>query len=188
MNKKAIAYEFLLRLIIAILFVSATLYIGKSLFRLTGSGFDSYLGFVSTINSLEDGQFKEVGVDFDKETAIIGFNSDAERFECYDCAAPSIDNRPRAIFEKPRNDECKDGACICLCSKVLSKTYIGTLAEEILETKQFACESLTCRKSTNSDIIDLYKPKNLFLKSLNTLWKGGFVYGRGIDVDLHGME
>ena len=47
MNKKAIAYEFLLRLIIAILFVGAALYIGKSLFRLTGSGFDSYLGFVS---------------------------------------------------------------------------------------------------------------------------------------------
>ena len=65
MNKKAIAYEFLLRLIIAILFVGAALYIGKSLFRLTGSGFDSYLGFVSEANRLENGQQSQTPPDRD---------------------------------------------------------------------------------------------------------------------------
>ena len=182
MNKKAIAYEFLLRLIIAILFVGAALYIGKSLFRLTGSGFDSYLGFVSEANRLENGQFKELGVDFDKNTAIIGFSKDAEQFECYNCISPSVDNKPRAIFKKPIKPECKNRACICLCREGLSDKESGA-------TTEFSCSSLTCRNLKDDlDVIDIYDATKENQPGLKAFWKGGFVYGRDIKAALNNME
>lgn len=177
MNRKALAYEFLLRLIIAILFVSAAIYIGKSLFRLTDSGLDSFNKFVFTADNLKDGQFKELGVDFDKGTAIIGFSEDAEKFE----SSSIFDKFDKAILKKPQNSECKSGACICLCRKS-SYENLNTRAPELV------CESITCNKlGSGLDIIDIYETENELLK-IQVTWKGGFVYGRDIKATINGLN
>lgn len=188
MNNRAIAYEFLLRIILAILFVGGAIYIGssigKSFFRLTGSGLDSFIDFAYDVTNLENGQYKDISVDFDKGTAIIGFSKDAKQFECHKCLSTNVDPEsefPTAFFKKPQNEECKDSACICLCRK-------GLADDDVAEgVKSFSCEHLICRALNNLNIIDEYSAAGMLSDFINPYWKGGFVYGRNMGIELSNL-
>ncbi|MBW2996277.1 hypothetical protein KY332_03180 [Candidatus Woesearchaeota archaeon] len=78
MKKKAIMYEFLVRLIIAVLMVTAAIIIGKSFFRLTSEGMNSYHKLVGVIEDIEPPELKSTSLAMDKETMIVVFNENID--------------------------------------------------------------------------------------------------------------
>jgi hypothetical protein len=108
---------------------------------------------------------------------VFGF-SKTGNFECYGCGNLEK-GKLSSFFTRPQNEECKDSACICLCT---SPSVPSDPTKSSTEPQEIKCKKATCRK-TNYEISSGYEVKRFF-KSISASdtasWKNGFVYARDI--------
>lgn len=191
MNKKAIAWAFIIRLTIAIILITAAVSFGASLFRQTDAATESFNRLVVKIESAKDwkkGEFDSTRLDMDegttiKGTAIYGFGKNSQAIERWiyrdekDLSGNVIGWERR--FHVKRFDKCEDNkVCVCLCKKV------GT--EEWLEKDQRdVCEKDPICHSIENIELDLVIPQlKLIFKGLEppetypVEIRGGFVFYR----------
>jgi hypothetical protein len=119
-NKKGIMLEFLVRLIIAIVFISGAIAIGRSFFRLTSQSGQSFDEVVTLIQEVQEGKAELLNgrLIMDTNTAIVGYNKDSE----YVTRKIRAKNIPEAIsiplfysVNRPSTIECElTKTCICL--------------------------------------------------------------------------
>lgn len=199
MNNKAIAYEFLLRLIIAILFVIAAIYIAKSSFRLTDAATNSYIKLQNKIIEIgepgNNGKKIQIGIDMDKNTAIFGFSKNSQEIERLIsgkninvlCEADKTQSC-RAFLKRPESCE-KGKSCICFCREYeVDSTSIVPLI-----TKMHCKLQPKCKSFDNMNLWDFYQSKHLsfYPESLSKpgedhLISGGFIIAR-TDKDPNGL-
>ncbi|MEK6943192.1 MAG: hypothetical protein AABX00_03970 [Nanoarchaeota archaeon] len=179
-SKKAFTMaEALMRITIAAVLLFIVFKFGKGVADSLSGGNDALNSFESLaneMNSHENWIEKQTLLSLDSDTAVFGF-SKTGNFECYGCG--NLDKgKLRSFFTRPQNEECKDSACVCLCSS--PSVPPDSPLSESLEIK---CKKMSCRK-TNYEISSGYEVKRFF-KSISASdtasWKNGFVYARDIE-------
>ncbi len=185
-SKKAIMYEFLVRLVIAILFVSAAVMIGRSFFRLSDTSLDSYYELVNSIKEQDEPIIAKPLI-IDENTALIGLNSGADFIKLIHS---SRQNPFESYFYRPA--QCEKGkACLCLCRDGWENAEMD--GPHNVENEH-VCEEIICNSFNSIDFIDSidsedfkvyypslsgwHPPGNPELKDIYTL-RGGFIYYRG---------
>jgi len=182
-NRKGIMVEALMRIIIMVVLVVIVFNIGKRVAEAVGFGASnavpSFESLVNKLNSpdLKEGESKEEFLALDSNTAVIGF-SKGQDYKCYGCGGEPKD-KLEAQFKRPNNNECKDSACVCICSKGLP-TIRG--AQPILE---ITCEKLQCKRLDfdiypKVELRELIKKKYASGYNVEPSWVGGFLYARDV--------
>lgn len=125
-SKKGIMVELLLRIIIAIIFLWGAIAIGKSLFRVTSQGEQSFNNLVNLIENVKtEGGTLSMNLIMDQKTAIYGFSKNADEI-----IRPKRGETPSGKCENDKNchsfvkrpPSCDKGkVCICYCSKYEAK-------------------------------------------------------------------
>ncbi|MFH0868511.1 MAG: hypothetical protein V1831_04310 [Candidatus Woesearchaeota archaeon] len=151
----------------------------------------SFEKFVDGINHMSsDGM--QISVKLKKESAIIGFSKNTDRYECYRCDAPEgAMGFVSIIFERPKNTECSGNPCACLCSKGLKFEYKDFEGSKATVGE---CQDLVCKKLEH-DIVDKvivwvhdsYTDSDELAKRLQSpdqyikLWMNGFLFANSLD-------
>ncbi len=120
MNKKAIMLEFLIRLIIAIVFIGSAFYIGSKLFRLGDKGYDDYNKLTNLIDEMKvSGEIRSLSLSMDQDTAIVGFSSNDD-YSVSRYRLPYPAGQVIFIFRRSDFPACikdKSKSCVCLVTK-----------------------------------------------------------------------
>ena len=194
-SKSEIGYEAFARIIIMIVIISLVVKFGAKVAEASGIsifGGESVSG--KSLNELSDklnspelreGTSKQEFVKLDGGTAIIGFGKDKD-YECHSCIetkicpscpTPSQLNVLTAKFKRPNANECKNQACLCLCSKGI-KSSKGQNSYFDITCDKIKCKSLNLDISPEINIgASSDNPNNVVL---NANWKGGFIYARDL--------
>lgn len=184
-NKKALTTKAIIRLLIGItaflllfLYPASKLY--GSLFGQDEKYINSFETFVKEINNMNRLGIKPVNIKLDEESAIIGFSNDGDKFS-YVSTLLSINHfEERKFFKRPDKPECKNSACICLCSDLDD------------EGKKLTCKNIECRSLgidviTNTLIfVPPFLPSETIFRGID-YWKDGFLYGRSTDKNFNGL-
>jgi len=140
-------YEFLVRFIIAIVFVIAVFWIGKSFFRLTGEGLNSFNEVVGIVQTIQDGELKSTSLVMDKGTAVFAFSKDSDHIGVGATGIITGAYKEAMIIKRPGN--CGKGkACMCLCRSDWERKDFTSVTHEMR-----CVGSLTCHDLENSDIL-----------------------------------
>lgn len=111
--KKGIAYEFLLKLIFAIILVLLVVVIFKGCFRLSDQGVQSFNELVNNVDEmslLAGDALDSMPLRIDKLTYILAFNNEVDFISAIEI------NSIVEIFLRPTNCD-KDKSCLCLCQE-----------------------------------------------------------------------
>jgi len=177
-QKKGIVVEALMRIIIMVVLIWIVFNIGKKAAEAAfgGSNLDtSFNKFVEEIKKVDIDRPKEVFLELEPNTAIMGFSKDRD-YECYGCGGAPKDE-VRAQFKHPSHPECQDSACLCICFKGFN---MASRSQPILD---ISCEKLQCKK-LDFDVIPKVQLENLVAKKYGpeyfkvSSWQGGFLYVR----------
>lgn len=178
MNKKAITlpYEFLVRLIIALLMVFTAIWVGRCLLSPTGEGQDSYLDLVNLVSSIQDQELKSMPLVMDKGTAIFAFSKDSDQIGIGGKGLITGQYKDAMIIKRPIACE-KGKICICLCRKGWQRNDVLAFPHEMSCKETFFCNSLE-----NIELIDTFPLKDLGIETkafyyLFTI-NGGLVFER----------
>ena len=146
MNKKAIALEFLLALVIGILIYGTTAVVISKFFRLSDAAVDSFNGLAEQINSMKDRTKEEVEaytLVMDKDTMIVVFNGG---FSSLSLSIEPVGART-PILSIQRPDSCDmHKPCICLIQEFAGKLKTELVAYE--EEQRQPSISIDYTKST----------------------------------------
>lgn len=193
MRKKAIAYEFLVRLLIAVIALAFVVSIASRCFRVTDEAEESFNRLADKIEEARgegEGWTDSVRVDMDETSALIGFSKNAKRVIHLD----HVNEGRLSHFNRP--DKCEsEKPCLCLCrngwikeaSKITERGMESIIHPETKKTVQsyvHICEGkLLCHPFNNFDFLEkttenIFAPKEVLAKSnefnLYDLY-GGFV-------------
>lgn len=147
-------------------------------------GTESFETFVDEINKMTSDGTGEFVLQLNDNSAVVGFKSDAARYECYGCSlmgapVPWVTFK----FDKPANPECNGKACVCLCDGKFEKSVEGS-------TIVGTCSSLMLCKKLNMDVVDKTIIKTH--SSQTEHWLNGFLFARGViganGLNLYNME
>ncbi|MBD3249771.1 hypothetical protein GF336_07025 [Candidatus Woesearchaeota archaeon] len=131
-------YEFLVRLVVALLFVVAAVMIGRSFFRLTDNSFESFNEINAEINSMEEG-IEAKKLVLDEHTALLGFLPNEEMIKV--TYPLSLDIRTKLfLFKRPPSCHI-DKACLCLCTKIKKEEYDEKQSTEDYECTEYSCKN-----------------------------------------------
>lgn len=132
-NKKATTmYEFLVRLVIAVVFVLFAISLAKSLFSFSNEAEDSFYNLISLIEEVSQGKeglTDSMALVMDKKTSILLFNKDSDYIK-YIAVEENFLNKffghkgKAELIEKPKNCP-EDKSCICLCQGKFEKAAEG---------------------------------------------------------------
>lgn len=171
-NKKAddLTLPGLVRIFLAFIIIVLIVYpAGNSLYAATLGKekryTQSFQNFVDNINKMSSGR-QSFEVMLKEKSAIIGFSKNTDQYECFNCNGMHED-RPTMVFEKPKNEECINNACICLCRE---EFQIAKGSFEGKSLNQGQCLKLFCKKIERKDIVGKTILKN------NQYWKNGFLF------------
>ncbi|MBW2988952.1 hypothetical protein KY358_01400 [Candidatus Woesearchaeota archaeon] len=174
-KRRGLMTEFLLRLIIALLFFLSAIFLAKSLFRVTSGGEQSFNRFIEVIKETEEGGTRSMNLIMDKGTAIYGFSKYSEEISIG--AYERVTGRYKKAIVIKRPDNCEDRkACVCLCQEGWQGEEIGGV-EEVFCNHKAKCMSMDYvdflsdvpLKDIEMDVKPFYQ--NFFLK-------GGFTFER----------
>ena len=178
MNKKAIMYEFLVRMIIALVMIVAAIAIGRSFFRISNQGTNSFNEFVGILQNIEDGSQESMTLAMDKGTAIIGFGQGAT--QVIRANYPGTGNQyPPTLKTCATNQECHsfvnrppscpiDIACVCICKDYIENKF------------KVGCEDTTCQEIRGRNFSESISEEKLHVESVkfsSTIYNG-FVFER----------
>jgi hypothetical protein len=162
-NKKAIMYEFLVRLVIALIFLFGGIFVIKSFFSFSSAAEDSFYKLVNLIDSVEEGKTEVMALLMDKGTAIALFNANEQELEfriaptARDEEFPDIDihrdmgNWNRYYVKKPKEECSKTQDCACLFKKIKFERRGGGDAPYDASYSKYIC------KDIDAKILPLYK-------------------------------
>ena len=137
-SKKAIMYEFIVRLVIALVMVTSAILIGKSFFRLSDEALDSYNELVKEIGDIKEGELRSMPLIMDKETAMIGFSKNSPSLKkIWWKYLEGLYLKREAYFKRP-NSCSINNSCLCLCREGWESTYIDE------STTEYSCEKIIC--------------------------------------------
>ena len=165
-------YEFLTRLLIALIIFVPTVIFAAKYFQFGDKGQESYQNFVSfleEVNKEEGDLLKSTILTLKKNTFIIAFNKDAKTLEAI--RSPTSD---RVKFFKPDGYENK--AVICLCTGFNSQRVEGG-AVGTGRLWEIYCKKSLCRE-TNINFLNRSTKKIGLTQSVE--WKGGFIIHNGV--------
>src|SRR3990167_3160958 len=160
-NKKAISYEFLLRLIVAVIFVGAAVIVFMQLFgkdnAITNEAKNSYAKFQKMIEEIGNpanvGSSKSVPLVMDDRTAIYAFSKESDAIKrvwsIEDLNAICKDGPPCLAFIK-RPESCEKGkSCLCFCQD------FDTLQVSASKREMKCSVKPACKSYENLDFWDL---------------------------------
>lgn len=187
-RKKALLFEAFARILIMIIAIFVIFNISKKIVEAAGIGGSNigqeFYRFATQINELKIGDANQVFVTLDSNTAVIGFNKDSTRYECYNCGTGK--NELSSFFKKPDIEQCNEKACICLCTKLLS---IETPEYSVSNTPyELKCKGMKCAP-LDDDLAGVTELKNYFAELSkkepqkydgfkDARWEGGFMLER----------
>lgn len=131
----------------------------------------SFEDFVEGVNKMELGTDtnptkQEFPIKLEIKRAMVGFRSDADKFECFNC----WDKDKKYVYDKPRVDECEEKACVCLCRDELKFEEIKSEGKKVKVGK---CDYLC--KNLKEDIIEQTVTVNE-RRGTNIIWNNGFLF------------
>jgi hypothetical protein len=148
MNKKAdieIGWEFIVRLIIALVLAFSACAIATKFFRLSDEAQESYSNLITFIEDLDPGELKSQPIRLDKQTALLGFEPNSTEIKIYYNVEWGAVSR-KFVFQ--RLPACKtDKSCLCLCTE-FERT------DAVLNTGYFDCKKAMCRNFDNLIFVD----------------------------------
>lgn len=176
-KKKGFMFEFLVRLIIALVFLFGALFILKSMFRLSSTAEESFNELAELIDTIEEDNRMSIALVMDKGTAIAIFNKDKKGL--YFQTGRFFSGRGvndvwlpegHTYYMKKPTDQCLDySACICLCKKV-EMTSEGVL-----------CQKNTC-KNIKPNTMPMYDQRNPESDASVDFTKDGLIIFRDVDI------
>lgn len=148
----------------------------------SGRSLESFEEFVDELNSMNVGQ-KDVYLELNKKSAVIGFNQPGDAFECYSCPPNGNSKRITQRTYKPDNSPCNGKACICLCNGGFEVRFEGgTESMEGVWTGR--CKNgMICRELTGGlKIVDETRIGKVteVLNSYYQHWNNGFMFTREV--------
>ena len=144
MRKKAIAYAFLVRLLIAVIAIVTVVIIattlGKGLFKKTAAAEESFEDFavkVEEAKQWKENDLKKLRVDMDEDDSIWFFNKGSTDIQ-------KTEGNKQTYVKRPSVSECSGKeSCLCLCRKSSTKSIEGAYDE-------LNCDELyKCKKVVN---------------------------------------
>jgi len=144
MRKKAIAYAFLVRLLIAIIAIVTVIIIattlGKGLFKKTAAAGESFEDFAAKIEEIklkDEPYLKKLRLDMDEDDSIWFFSKGFNDIQITESGS-------RTYVKRPAVSECSGKeSCVCLCREYLTKDIEGAYDELICD------ELYKCKKVVN---------------------------------------
>lgn len=143
----------------------------------------SFQDFVDKINKMNLGR-DQFELNLNEKSAIIGFSRNADRYECFNCYI-GVQNRPSIIFNKPKDNECVNNACICLCNggfQLIEGDLDGKSMQFGKCISNFQCKGIE-KNIVDKVIIKVYPGLNIKITKLGggaEYWKNGFLFANGV--------
>ena len=144
----------------------------------------SFQNFVDKINKMNLGR-DQFTLNLNEKSAIIGFSKNADRYECFNCYI-GVQNRPSILFNKPKDNECNNNACICLCNggfQLIERDLDGKSTEFGQCTNTLQCKRIEQKNIVDKVIIKTYPGLDIKITKLGggaEYWKNGFLYANGV--------
>jgi len=178
-HKKAIMYEFLVRLVIALIFIFGAFYIVKSIFRLSSTAEESFNKLVTMIdNNIPEGQTTTMTLSMDQGTAIALFNPNANEINF----GVKIEIKPTGGFGTvgtfstsyqtvnyilKRPETCSpSSSCACLCKKVEAKNNELSCLKSICKTIKSNTLPLYNQSAGTYPCVDSSREGSIFLRGI----------------------
>ncbi|MBW2974316.1 hypothetical protein KY366_01230 [Candidatus Woesearchaeota archaeon] len=188
-GKKGIMLEFLVRTIIAIIFLSGAVALGKSFFRVSSQAEQNFDRFVKTIEEAEEGT-RSMELIMDQKTMILYFDkgSDYIGFIELESAINKFFGHGDSIEYVKKPDRCpKEGACTCLClnkleeDKEMRDEIIFPTDKEYDSIRHYSCSKIKKCVSVSKDKIlkqGITSPSIGLVNIVDHVFKGGFFIER----------
>ena len=150
---------------------------------------ESFKNFLDGVDRMNVGR-AEFEIELKPKSAIVGFSRNADKFECFNCyeclnCYKGAEERPTIIFNKPNNQECKDSACICLCSNgfQLVEGSLEGKSTKFVQCPQPKCKNLDKQDIPSKMIVKYSAGINIVVTTVGqgaVYWKNGFLFANGV--------
>jgi len=173
-KKGAIFYEYLVRILIAIIVVIAACSIGQQFFRLSSEGRQAFGDLVGDLRGLRSGDFLPVDFVLDDGSALLGFTRLSQKI-----VYSQSKSRPGAFFDRP--SLClSNRSCLCLCRKGFG---LPVSTSSVSSSQRLVCaeDGLVCESFADFDFLSEVSKASFFKEfhSGDYSFSGGFMYERG---------
>ena len=187
--KKAQMLKFLFYLILAGIIFFPACKLASNFSKLSDKSIDSYTSLMeiiepSNVNSVKDDEIASTPFTMNKNSVVVGFSKDDNRFENH--YLQGSNDEIKSIFIKPLGCEncCEAGkACVCLCN--------GFKLDKNAKPYSAKCEDkLICNSIEGIDLLSEKVVKRHDNQQPKYLWKGGFLLHREISdrEDANGLD
>jgi hypothetical protein len=173
MNKKAQFYEWIARLVIALILVFIAWSFASNIIKTIDESEQTFRELQELFESTPDGEIKGTNIVLNEDTGLMGFKAKTPNIVFYD------QNKFRTLYFT-RPDSCEyDKACLCLCNKELEQTSYKQVKNQ--HEFIFKCTEPTCHSFEKIDFIDKISEKTYNIQVFSMLGytiENGFVFFR----------